>query len=405
MKLLVMLLPVLLLSAFVAAHEVDSIDETREALWTSFKEKCSALHGVKQAKCIAMLRRDVFERGNGLTDSQRKKKEAFEQSFVFQLSADAKEKKLLGKACSELFSSRHAAAMQERLLEHVDVIQQHVLTPEQAAEMDEESKISMEIAGETLVVNKATLLPALLPLLGEEASLYKRCKELVSEERGRRESEFKQAKADFIAKWRALRAAENKSEALARALQAVCDARVKAASKLAMRGADAESVKAFTSYMEERCADAASAASFEERKNILRELNSKWRDFVKDISHGLVLERLEVQVAKLKSVILRSEEALVALQEAGANSQGIEFAQGLASEATQATDAVLEKAPLRQMVKKLLIAKAKVKRLVLVVNKVKNNLDPASTPEEEVSDEDVENVPDAVVDPEEAGSA
>ncbi len=416
MKLLVVMLPVLLLSAFVASQGVDSIDAKREALWTNFKQKCSALHGTEQAKCIAMLRSDVFERGNGnglngngltLTDSQRKKKEAFEQGFVFQLSADAKEKALLGRACSEMFSTQYVETtdMSTRLLEHADVIREHVLTPVQAEQIGDESKMVMELGGESLLVNKATLLPALLPLLGEEAGLYKRCKELVSKEGQRRESQFKQAKADFVEKWRALRVAQNKGPALERAMQALCDARVKAARKLAARGADIERVKVFTSYMEGRCADAASAESFDERKEIMTELNSKWRDFVRDISHGLVLERLEVQVSKLKSIIHRSQEALIGLQEAGADEAQVEFARELASEATQATDAVLEKASLKQMVKKLLVAKSKVRRLVHVINKVQNNLDPTTVVEEEVSDEEVENVPEVVVDPEEGSSA
>ncbi len=392
------------------------VAQARQVVLANIKEKCGNFKGKELQICVGEIRQDVFEQNvQGESEFAKKKRLAYEQSVVHHLIAETQERNFLGKACSQLISSGELSNFveSEQLVAGFhQLFKKYSLTEERKEKLEDSMELTVvlqnEQGAETVVVDKAVVLPLLLPVLEKDSPLLQRCTVLVKAQRESKESEFKEAKKEFVAKWKEFKEGQSeevKKSKLRNAVQTLCTARMKIAEKLIARGANAEKVKNFLSVMGEKCNEAASAETFEKRKEILRELNSGWRLFVKDMSRSLIYQKIEVQVSKLKSVISRANEAIDALEESGVNVERIAFARTVAASAEEATGAVLEKDSLRAMVKKVFIARAKVKRLVYVVNKIKNGADPAVVTEEQVSDEVVASVPEVEVDPEQVETA
>lgn len=213
-----------------------------------------------------------------------------------------------------------------------------------------------------------------------------------------RAPEFVAARENFVQAWRALKEArqlgsEERNTRLARAIEAVADARIAAALRLEERGADANKTQAFVAFLEDVKVRSVNA-SFEERKALFRELHVEWKKFVRSVVSDFLWVKVQRHVGRLEGVLTRANESISALEANGTSAEQIAELRAAYDEAVAAVGAVVQEGTMRSMMKNLLVARAEVRKVVKMVNAVRNGEDAGEVEEEEVSDDEVAGVPE-----------
>lgn len=377
------------------------------------REKCAPLLGDTSQWETCMIKAKAREtRGIDVrpaaqqTAAMRMKTQRIEKKQLYEAVSETHEFELLGRACAFVVSSSEVKGLIEAdglAAKYPEFfVKLALVDSEEKAEVPVKDQFELGVNGKFIALNKFEVMDRLLALVDKDSVVYSGCRQRVSAAKKQKDLEYNAARQVFQQEWKELKEFKGSDEAeknrkLARAIEALVTARAKVAENLATRGAPAENVSAFVSYLADIDVRAENA-SFEQRKELLGEMNTKWRVFVKDMSVLFFKKKIEAQVAKLNAFILRANEAITGLEEGGASQERIALLKTASQEASEATDAVFaEGGSLRKMMKRLLVARADVRRLVKLIGKVKNGLANVDVEAEAVTDAQVANVPDVPI--------
>ena len=199
---------------------------------------------------------------------------------------------------------------------------------------------------------------------------------------------FETAKAEFKDKLRELKevranaTADEKNARLFAAVNALVDARIRAAEKFQAHGASNESVAAFVASMQAKKAELANS-TFEQRKALVHQINEEWHAFVRSTVSGVVTAKIEAHALKLKAVLAKAQGTIDQLSASG---KDVTQLQSLYAEADAAVTATQEQGlTMREALHRVAVARNKVKHLVRAINAVLNGREvPGAEADEEV---------------------
>ncbi len=381
-------------------------------LFRLWREKCSRVSGADLEKCMQELRKTLSKVAKLPlpVPLQKAGKVINENKAVYVAVAGQYTDHAIGTAAGKLLSDEELRKMiyYENLhVKYCDLFTEHAVSEHSQSQMPSWIKLSLKVCepAKEVVVSKLIVLPLLFAELPGDSMLMKRARELVGNQRVLTGRQFADAKKNFQAAWADLRDFKGSDKAeknrkLGKAIEAVCDARVKAAHKLASQGADAQEVEELLSFMQNECEKVASA-SFEQRREILRSINGEWNEFAKETSSVLMLEKMEAGVVKLKATLVNAGEAIGALEQHGAKPEHVDILRKAAGEAEVAVSVVFHPSEesLRLKMRKFLEARSKVSKLAKLINAVRNRLAVETIQEEPIQEAVIASVPDVVPTP------
>lgn len=260
---------------------------------------------------------------------------------------------------------------------------------ERIAALPAEQKVELQTsAGATISVPKAVLARAILVVEGKDSALAQKCRAAVEAAKAEAKTRFDEARDEFKQKLSEFKEAKQRGEdsaeqhrKLAGAISALIDARIRASQKFEAHGASSEAVAAFVASMEAK-KTAYLNASFDERKEILHQINDGWHAFVRTSVSAVVTQKIEATTLRLKSALAKAQGTIAELKAAGKDVSRLEALYAEADAAVVATQEA--DLTMKEAVHRLARARVKVVHLVSAVNAVLND---RPVPEVEASEE------------------